>query len=67
MEWIFPNAFEVLGIGGVGGKGVRTVAFEFVVNSAPSVVPEPGIVLLSGAGLVALLAVPRRKALASRA
>lgn len=58
-DGLFPNAFELVGVEGAGGRDVRTVSFEFLVTTQG--VPEPGVVLLSGIGLLALVGARRRK------
>lgn len=63
-DGLFPNAFELVGVEDVGGRDVRSVSFQFLVTTQD--VPEPGIVLLSGIGLLALAVTRRRKAGAKR-
>lgn len=60
-DGLFPNAFELLGVEGVGGKNVQSVSFEFLVTTQAEV-PEPGTLLLSGISLLGLAAAGRRKA-----
>lgn len=64
-DGLFPNAFNVIDVAGVGGKDVRTVSFHFIVTTQAEV-PEPGIMLLSGIGLLALAVARRRRAGARR-
>lgn len=60
-DGLFPNAFDLVGVEGIGGKNVQTVSFRFIVTTEPAEVPEPGILLLGGIGLLAFSAVRRSK------
>jgi hypothetical protein len=64
-DGLFPNAFELIGIEGIGNRNVQVIAFEFLVSTQAEV-PEPGIFLLGGIGLLGLVAARRRNAGAQR-
>ncbi|RZJ85189.1 MAG: PEP-CTERM sorting domain-containing protein [Massilia sp.] len=61
-DGLFPNAFDLVGVEGVGGLDVQTVSFRFLVTTRPAEVPEPGILLLGGIGLLGFATARRRKA-----
>lgn len=64
-DGLFPNAFKLIGIEGIGNRNVQVVAFEFLVTTQAEV-PEPGIFLLGGIGLLGLATARRRNAGAKR-
>lgn len=56
-----PTPDDTFLVSEIGGLGVANVTFDFYVNSpTQNDVPEPGSVLLCGAGLLAALAARRR-------
>ena len=57
-DGLFLGAFDLVGVEGIGNRNVQVVGFEFIVSSE---VPEPGILLLGGAGLLAFASARRRK------
>lgn len=61
-DGLFPEAFDLIGVGGVGNQNVQVVAFEFLVTTQAAEVPEPGIMMLGGVGLLAFVGARRRKA-----
>lgn len=61
----FPNPFELFGIEDIGNRNVQAISIDFIVSTQAEV-PEPGIPLLAGAGLLAFAAARRLKAGAKR-
>lgn len=55
-DGFFPDDINLFGIGGVGGQGVTTVSFQFLVTAVQADLPEPGTVMLSLIGLLAVAA-----------
>ncbi len=60
-DGLFPDEFELIGIEGIGNRNIQVIAFEFLVSTQAEV-PEPGILLLGGIGLLGLAASRRRHA-----
>jgi hypothetical protein len=58
----FPSPSTTLSIDEIGGMGAANISFDFFVNhDIQTEVPEPGSVLLCGAGLLAAFAARRRR------
>lgn len=64
-DGLFPDELELIGIEEIGNRNVQVIAFEFLVSTQAEV-PEPGILLLGGIGLLGLAAARRRNAGAQR-
>lgn len=58
---IFPDMFVGLAFGGMGGRGVNHISFEFDIADAARQVPEPGSVLLAVLALAACGAARRAR------
>lgn len=57
----FPASGFANGIDGIGGMGITGITFDFLVREEVAAVPEPGSVLLAGLGIMAMVAVRRRR------
>jgi MYXO-CTERM domain-containing protein len=59
-DGFFPDSSSVFGIDSVGGIGVTTITFDFLVTELASEVPEPGTAFLGVIGLAGAFAARRR-------
>lgn len=57
----FPSDEYLAGTEGLGGLGITTIVFDFLVDADATAVPEPAGILLSGLGLMAMLGARRRR------
>lgn len=57
----FPSDEYVAGTEGIGGLGISTIVFDFLISEETTAVPEPAGILLAGLGLLAMLTARRQQ------